>query len=204
MGTEVISVGIIEDQPVTRSGLASIVHRAADLTLLGMAGSIEEYGQLGLGRCTVILLDLELPGISGPAAVKVASSWTDAVLIVSGSEAFVWVGDSLRAGACGYLNKSEDEREIVEAVHAVADGHKHFTASMSAYVLNDGLSVTPRQRDILQCKADGLSDQGAADRLGISREAVRHHLDRIGERTGLRRTPDLFRLIRLLGIKPRS
>jgi DNA-binding NarL/FixJ family response regulator len=127
-----ISIGIIDDHPLYRIGLTDMIQRASDLTLVATAGSVEEFGQHPPQRCDVLLLDLGLPGTSGPAAVAAVSPWTDAVLIVSGSEALGWVAAAITAGARGCVTKQAQEPEILGAIRAIARGHTYITATVGA------------------------------------------------------------------------
>jgi|tagenome__1003787_1003787.scaffolds.fasta_scaffold20410782_2 DNA-binding NarL/FixJ family response regulator len=198
-----ISVGIIEDHPIYRSGLIQVIDHATDLTLNTTAGSVEEYQQARPDHCNVLVLDLDLPGVSGPEAVGAVSPWADAVLIVSGSEAYGWVAEAMAAGARGCLTKHAEDFELLEAIRAVAQGHTFVTPTLALYVLNGAPGLTPRQREILELVADGESDQEIADALHLTTSGVQGHLDRIGERTGCRRRSALTQLARELGIKRR-
>src|SRR3569833_786974 len=101
--SQMITVGIVEDHPIYRSGLIQVIGDTDDLTLINAAGSVEDYRQGYPDHCDVFLLDFDLPGVSGPEAVVAVSPWAYAVLIVSGSEAYRWVAEAMAAGARGCL-----------------------------------------------------------------------------------------------------
>src|SRR3569833_2077760 len=134
--SQMSTVGIVEDHPIYRSGLIQVIGDTDDLTLINAAGSVEDYRQGYPDHCDVLLLDLDLPGVSGPEAVAAVSPWAYAVLIVSGSEAYRWVAEAMAAGARGCLTKHAEDFELLEAIRGVARGHTYVTPTLALYVLS--------------------------------------------------------------------
>jgi DNA-binding NarL/FixJ family response regulator len=197
-----IRVGVIEDHPVYRSGLTQIIDGAPDLILAYAADSVEDAPQAAPETCQVVLLDLHLPGLSGPAAVAAVYKSTSAVLVLSASEAPGAVVEAMGAGAAGYLSKQAAGQEIVEAIRVVAGGGTYVSATLAAYLLRSPLHLGERECKVLELVAGGETDQDIAEILGISIRTVRSHLDRIRDKTGSRRRAALTRLALDHGITP--
>jgi len=200
----VIRVGVIEDHPVYRNGLAQVIDGAPDLTLACAVDSVEDAPRPDLETCQVVLLDLHLPGLSGPAAVAAIRKSASAVLVLSASEAPDIVVEAMAAGATGYLSKQAAANEIVEAIRTVASGGTYVSATLASYLLRSPLHLSERERDVLELVAGGETDHDIAEILGISIRTVRSHLDRIRDKTGSRRRAELTRLAIDHGIKPRG
>jgi len=201
VGTNLIRVAIVEDHPVFRQGLIQVIDAAEDLLLLFAVRSVEEFAG-DAERPDVVILDLGLPGVSGSEAVRHVTSTGAATLVVSAQGRQHDVLDAISAGASGYVTKNAEPREIVEAIRTIAEGGTYVSATLASYLLmaarspesGRGFTLTGREREILSLVAAGETDQDIADHLFISVRTVRSHLDRIREKTGRRRRPDLTRL----------
>jgi DNA-binding NarL/FixJ family response regulator len=151
---------------------------------------------------TVVILDLRLPGVSDAEAVATVVGMGFAVLVLSSYGARSDVLAAMSAGARGYLTKDADIDEIHRAVRQVAAGNSYVSPTLAAYLLDSSrmryatvqLPLSDRERQVLALLADGRRDQDIADKLSISVRTVRSHLDRIREKTGRRRRPELTRL----------
>ena len=158
----------------------------------------------------MVLLDLQLPGLAGAEGVAHLHDRGLAVLVVSASGSEQAVLDALGAGANGYLTKDSEPAEILAAVKIVARGGTYVSPTLASYLLsaarggaNRGrLDLTNREREILALVAQGERDQDIAEHLYISLRTVHSHLDRIRDKTGSRRRPDLTRLAMERGIIP--
>jgi DNA-binding NarL/FixJ family response regulator len=125
-----------------------------------------------------------------------------AVLVVSAAGGQDDVLDAVAAGASGYLTKDAEAAEITAAVAAVAKGGTYVSPALAAYLLRAARTepkavpwaLTEREREILGLLASGDTDQDIAAQLYISVRTVRSHLERIRDKTGRRRRPDLTRL----------
>jgi len=202
VGVAVIRVGIVEDHPVFRQGLVQIVEDAPNLELTIARRSIEDWDQARPEPPAVVLLDLNLPGVGGADGVHRVCEQGYVVLVISAAGTRSHVVDAIAAGASGYLTKDADTDEIVDAVETVASGRTYISPTLAAYLLETdqrrdgpaGLQLTGREREVLALLAQGERDQDIAERLFISIRTVRSHLDRIRDKTGRRRRPDLTRL----------
>ena len=200
MAAEVISVIVIEDHPLYRQGLAQTVDDDPGLALLDAAERVERVDPDALSVAQVALLDLNLPGRSGPEAVAWVTERGPAVLVVSASDRASDVLDAIAAGAKGYLTKATKAEEISAAVTTVAAGQTYVSPTLASFLLSAGqdtgaarIELTQREKEILALVAQGDRDIDIAKQLFISVATVRSHLDRIRDKTGQRRRPELTR-----------
>jgi DNA-binding NarL/FixJ family response regulator len=194
-----ITISIVEDHPVFRQGLSQLVEHVPNLALAGAYRTIEDF----LAESTtpdVVLLDLNLPGLDGPAGVRAVVERQSNVLIVSAATTRGAVLDAIAAGASGYLAKDAHPEEIATAIAVIAEGGTYVSATLASYLLaanptgaEPGLALSEREREVLTLLARGERDEDIAQDLYISVRTVRSHLDRIRDKTGRRRRPDLTR-----------
>jgi len=202
------SVGIIEDHPVFRQGLTQVIEAEEGLSLAFAVRSVEEFEGLP-DRPDVVILDLNLGGVSGGEAVTAVCGRGSSVLVVSADGSQQQVLDAIAAGASGYLTKTAEPTEIARAVVVVAGQGTYVSPTLASYFLRaargdpTAFRLTDREREILRLVAGGERDQDIAEQLFISVRTVRSHLDRIRDKTGRRRRPDLTRLALEQGIVPR-
>jgi DNA-binding NarL/FixJ family response regulator len=202
VGAELIPVTIIEDHPLYRRGLTQTMTGSDAIDLVAATASLEEIDHSDLMASRVVILDLHLPGMEGPDAVRFVRSVGPAVLVLSASDDPAEVTDAIGAGAAGYLTKSADTDEIIQAICIVSSGGTYVSPVLAGHLLHQAqtrqerateLELTLREREILELVAEGETDADIADRLYISVHTVHSHLDRIREKTGQRRRPDLTR-----------
>jgi DNA-binding NarL/FixJ family response regulator len=193
---------IIDDHPFYRLGLVEGLGASPGFEVVGEAGSVPEALESSHAP-DVVLLDLGLPGVRGWHAVEaVRSRWPQCrVLVLTASETRGDLLDVMGAGASGYLTKHAGTDELAQAIEKVAKGELFVTPRLASYLLEDDRVRTPdqfslsrREREVLALLAEGARDREIADRLFISLSTVHSHLDRIRDKTGLRRRPELTRL----------
>jgi DNA-binding NarL/FixJ family response regulator len=167
------------------------------------AGSVEEYERRLRRPPDLVLLDLGLPGVSGAAAVRRVLATQTVVLALSATYEESSVLEALASGARGYLCKDVDAAEVITAVRAVAGGGSYVSPRLAGDLLRaagsgsaprERTTLTPREQEVLGLLGGGETDHGIAKALSISVATVRSHLDRIRDKTGRRRRPDLTRL----------
>jgi DNA-binding NarL/FixJ family response regulator len=180
--------------PFFRAGLCQAIEAAPDMRLVAAVHCVEELQQQDLADGAVVVLDLNLPGRRGPAAVRSVRAQGPAVLVLSASAAPTNVVQAVRAGAAGYLSKQVEEQELLAAIRTVAAGRIYVSPTLASYLLEAPGCLTPRERQILELVADGETDQDIADLLVISVHTVHSHLDRIRQKTGRRRRGELAAL----------
>jgi DNA-binding NarL/FixJ family response regulator len=177
-----MKIAIVDDHPVVREGLVAALARRAELTIVGAFGSAEEL--LGARHdADVVLLDLELPGMSGVDAIpKIAAR----VLVLTAYANDEQIDAVLRAGARGYLLKGASVDEIERALRAVAAGDTYLDPRVASRVL--ALSREPRlsarEREVLRLVASGRSNKEIAAALKIAERTVKFHVTAIFNKLG--------------------
>jgi DNA-binding NarL/FixJ family response regulator len=198
-----ISVGIVDDQPLIRAGLKMIVESQPDMRVAGE--SENGAGALTLARAEepdVILMDIRMPGLSGvDATVAVlAESERTRIIMLTTFDVDRYVYDSLRAGASGFLFKDVTPEQLVAAIRTVANGDVMFASSVTRRLVEKFVAgplgsrvdtaalqaLTDRERDVLAEIARGLSNVEIAERLHVSQGTVKTHVSRILAKLGLR------------------
>src|SRR5262245_9905488 len=163
------------------------------------ASSVEEFAGRRPSPGAVVTLDLRLPGVSGADAVTRVVRLGYRTLVISAYGGRSDVRAAIVAGAKGYLTKDADIDEIRRGIRTVASGGRYVSPHLAPYLSESGMAavrtrLSDRERQVLALVANGERDQDIADALAISVRTVRSHLDRIREKTGRRRRPDLTRL----------
>ncbi len=189
-----IRVLIVDDHPMFRDGLSASLDRLSDVEVSGTAASGEEAVDLARAlRPDVVLMDLNLPGISGVEATRRITAATGpdpvpAVLAVTMVDDDDTVLAALRAGAVGYILKGSTGEEVAAATRTAASGGAVFGPGIAARVLalstgrrpvqRDG-GLTDRERDVLTMIAEGASNAQIARALGLSLKTVQNYVSRV-------------------------
>jgi DNA-binding NarL/FixJ family response regulator len=179
----------VEDHPVFRQGLATVIQAEPDLLLVGQAtNSVEAIVEFRRQRPDVTLMDLRLPGSNGTdTLIAIRGEFPDArIIMLSSSDADGEIQRALRAGAAGYVLKSMPQEELLTVIRSVHAGRRHVPAEVAA-VLAEHLyeeDLTPRELEVLQLIRDGLKNKQVADRLSISENTVNFHIKNLVEKLG--------------------
>jgi len=187
-----ISIAIVEDDRAVRASLAGILQRGADCRCVGDFGSAEEaLRKIPSLRPDVILMDINLPELSGVECVRQLSQLLPAtrILMLTVQEDPDSIFNSLAAGASGYLLKPVRAAELVAAVEDVVRGGAPMTSIIARKVVQSfkqaGTSrsetekLSPREQGVLDALAKGYSYKETADLLGVSYSTVHTHIERI-------------------------
>ena len=190
-----IRILVVDDHPIVRDGLVTVLQDQADLHVVGSVGAAEEAVALAARLQTdVVLLDLELPGMDGLAAIPRLLKAAPAVrvLVFTAYDTDEQVFGAIQAGATGYLLKGADVAEIVRAIRNVHDGGSHLAPRVAARVLGAvgaprrspmrGLSA--REREVLQLLAQGLATKQIARSLGVTERTIKFHVASIFAKLG--------------------
>jgi len=198
---------VVDDHPVWRDGVRADLERAGDVVVVGEAAdggeAIETAREV---MPDLVLMDLNLPGVSGAEATRriVEESPHVKVLILSASGAEADVLEAVKAGAAGYLLKSATAAELLDAVRRVAGGEPVFSPSLAALVLGEFRrmaagpaspepGLTPRETEVLKLVAKGYTYREIAEKLFISVKTVQNHVQNILTKLQLRRRYELMR-----------
>lgn len=179
-----ISLLLIDDHFVVRSGLVASLELEDDLRVVGEADRGEEAARLfAQTRPAVVLMDLQLPGLGGiDVTATLLREHPDArVLIFSTFARDEEIQAALKAGALGYLQKSASRDALLAAIRSVARGELTLPLEI-AQRLKDRLAepeITPREREILTLVTRGNANKEIAATLGISEDTVKQHVSRI-------------------------
>jgi DNA-binding NarL/FixJ family response regulator len=190
------SVVLVDDHPVVRAGIKNLLERAPDIVVIGEASD----GNDALKMVTdlspdVLLLDMELPGISGSeVAQKLQKAGAQTkILALSAHDDKQYIQELLANGAAGYLVKEEVPEAIVEAVRGVSRGEKGWVsrrvaAQMSTWMgeeTQERNGLTTREVQVLQNVVAGKTNQEIGLTLGISEKTVEKHLEGIFGKLGV-------------------
>src|SRR6266568_1314978 len=192
---KVINVSIVEDSRGTRESLTELLKRAPGLCCVGAYPSGEAaLKEIPAGNPDVVLMDINLPGMSGiecVARLKAKSPDTQILMLTTYEEGDL-IFESLRAGANGYLLKNMPPGELVHAVEQVHSGGSPMSMHIARKVVNHFQKIkqpssemeklTKRELEILALLAKGFLYKEIADQLGISLSTVRAHLHTVYEK----------------------
>jgi two-component system, NarL family, response regulator len=185
--TRKIRILIVDDHPVVRAGLTSMLATQSDLEIAGVASSGEEALSL-IERQTadLMLLDLRMPGMNGIdtlLALRKTSSSTR-VIVLTNFETDEDIYRAVQAGAHGYLLKSTTQQEMIAAIHTVSGGERHFPPRIAARLAQrmSRSSLTARELEILEMMAKGLTNKEIGSALQISGNTARNHVNNIIEK----------------------
>jgi len=175
---------LIDDHFVVRSGLSASLSLEPDIEIVAEADS----GEQALSAYTthlpdIVLMDLQLPGISGiEATLKILAAHPSArILIFSTFARDEEIHRALRAGALGYLQKSASRPDLLKAISTVAAGRQSLPPDI-AVRLQERLprpDTTPRELEILTLVTRGNANKEIAATLGIAEDTVKQHVSRI-------------------------
>jgi DNA-binding NarL/FixJ family response regulator len=202
-----LRVLLADDQVLFRSGFAALIGSDPELEVVGEAGDGEEaVRQAHALRPDVVLMDIRMPGTDGLAAARAITQSPELadvrVIVLTTFEADEYVLAALRSGASGFLGKSVEPEDLLEAIRVVARGEAllspRATRGLIARFLSQpqegGLDVVPeqlaeltdREREIVALVALGLSNQDVAGRLYLSPLTVKTHVNRAMAKLGVR------------------
>jgi len=199
-----IKILLVDDQPLFREGLRTLLSVQSDFEIVGEAGNGEEA--LSLARKllpSVVLMDLQMPVLDGVAATRrLHQGLPDChVIVLTTFDDDEMVFDGLRAGAIGYLLKDASSEKLAEAIRAAARGESFLQPSVAAKVvaefarltskpaMNSRALVEPlsdRELEILSLIADGASNREIAGTLFLAEGTVKNHVTNILGKLGVR------------------
>lgn len=185
-----IKVLVVDDHPLIRVGMATVIDRQRDMQTVGTAEAAEAAIALfRQHRPDVVLMDLRLQGDSGARATAAIRAEFPAarVIMISNYEGDADIQQSLAAGAMGYLFKSIVEEELVDAVREVAAGREYLPHSVRRRLQEhtDDNRLTTREDEILELLSRGLKNHEIAAVLGISEETVKTHVKGVFRKLGV-------------------
>ncbi|MEU3556701.1 response regulator [Streptomyces fragilis] len=205
-----ITVLLVDDQPLLRMGFRLAIDSEPDLTVVGEAAdgkvALEQVAALAPD---VVVMDVRMPGMDGIEATRriAAEHPATRVLVVTTFDVDEYAFAALRGGASGFLIKSARPEELAEAIRTVASGSSvvaprvvrrmldlfahHLPHTADADPRDDAVdprlrALTPRETDVLRGVADGLSNGEIAERLVLSVTTVKTHVGNVLAKLGVR------------------
>jgi NarL family two-component system response regulator LiaR len=207
-----VRVVLVDDHAVVREGLRALLEREHDITVVGEAGTGREAVTAVLALVPdVVVMDFALPDISGVEACRQIRDQAPGVrvLFLSMHEEEAYFVHALQAGAVGYLVKRSAASDIRAAVLGTARGEVYLAPTLATVLVRHVtgqpppsaneeapsplMRLSPREREVLQLVASGLTNQAIAHQLGISIKTVQAHREHIMDKLGLR---DITQLVR--------
>ncbi|HEU4948919.1 MAG TPA: response regulator transcription factor [Kribbella sp.] len=191
-----LRVLIVDDDDLMRAGLRAVL--STDDTIEVVAEAADGRGAIELGRRLdpdVILMDVRMPNLDGIAATRqlTASAPQARILILTTFEDEDYLFGALTAGASGFLLKRTRPEQLIAAIHTVAGGESLLSPSVTRKVIDRMIQqpqqdpgtvrrlreLTPRERDVLELVARGLSNAEIAEELVVEESTVKTHMKRI-------------------------
>lgn len=208
-----LSVFLADDHAIIRDGLRSLLE-GDEFTIIGEASNgpetVEKVREL---KPAILIIDIGLPGLNGIEVTRKLSVTMPFLRIIALSmhAENKYVVDMLQAGARGYLIKDTAFKELYAAIQEVMQGNRYLSKQIASTVLDELLTqvhprvqtpLTPREREVLQLIAEGLSSKEIAMRLALSERTTETHRAKIMDKLDLHSVAALTRYAIREGITP--
>jgi DNA-binding NarL/FixJ family response regulator len=203
-----VRIVVVDDHAVVRRGVRSLLEGRAGWEVCGDATTgreaVEQCKRL---RPDVVVMDLSLPELNGLDAIRqiLKDSPETEILVLTMHHSEELIRDVLQAGARGFLSKSDAGESLIAAVDNLRQHIPFLTSAVTEFVLDDyvrrrdgvevfaPVTLTPREREIVQLVAEGHSSKAVASRLGVTVKTIETHRASIMKKLRLRSVSDLVR-----------
>ncbi|MGD1025871.1 MAG: response regulator transcription factor [Candidatus Sulfotelmatobacter sp.] len=179
----------VEDHPLVREGLVTIVGSQPDMVLVAQAVNADQaIAEFRVHKPDITLMDIRLPGMNGTdALIAIRKEFPNAlVIMLTSSDGNAEIDRALRAGAASYVLKSMPKAEMLAVIRAVKSGRRHIPAEvasrLAAHLLDNDL--TPRELELLRLIRDGYRNKQIACELAISETTVNFHIKNLVDKLG--------------------
>jgi DNA-binding NarL/FixJ family response regulator len=179
----------VEDHPVFREGLATIIGSQKDMLLVAQAANaVEAMAEFRLHRPDITLMDLRLPGTNGTdTLIAIRGEFPRAhMIMLTTSDSDGEIRRAMRSGASAYILKSMPKDELLDVVRSVHAGRRHIPPEVAARLaehLGDE-DLTARELEVLQLIRDGYRNKQIADQLAIAETTVNFHIKNLVDKLG--------------------
>jgi DNA-binding NarL/FixJ family response regulator len=191
MGTtpKLIRILAVDDHPLLREGIATLVNAEPDMKLVAEASNGHEaIEQFRLHRPDVTLMDLQMPDFNGVEAIhRIQQEHGNArIIVLTTYTGDVQVLRALKAGARAYILKGHVHRELLDTIRAVHAGEKRIPPEIAGALADHATddALTAREIDVLRLIAAGNANKNIADQLGIGEATVKTHVTNILSKLG--------------------
>jgi two-component system, NarL family, response regulator NreC len=204
-----ISLLLVDDHQVVRTGLRMLLENQSDMVIVGEASSGEEAILLtNQFLPDVVIMDITLPDLSGIEATRrlKAAHPEIAVVALTIHEDEQHFFEMLQAGASGYVPKRAAPEDLVSAIHAAKAGEIYLYPSLAKALVSDYLKrehspqeaeeledLTAREEEVLELLTEGLSNEEIAERLVISKHTVARHRENLMKKLNLHNRSELVK-----------
>ena len=196
-----IRVLLVDDHALARTGLRMVLDAEPDIEVVGEAANgrqaVHSVGRL---QPDVVLMDVRMPELDGIAATREIAGGPTRVLILTTFDLDEYVYDALAAGASGFLLKDVGPEQLTEGIRVVASGDALLAPTVTRRLIDELVaarrrpapppaeleSLTPREREVLELVAQGLSNVEIAELLVVEETTVKTHVSRLLAKLDLR------------------
>ena len=182
---------IVDDHPLVRQGLASLISMESDMELIGECSNVQEaLTMIDEKKPDLAIIDLKLGKESGLEIVSADKEHKCKYVILTSSAAYADFKKSEEVNVDGYVLKEALPEELLYALRLVGRGRKYYDPVLLEYKLQEGNdNLTLREKEVLQKLGQGLNNQEIADELFISENTVKQHVSQILAKLNLHDKP---------------
>ena len=182
-----VRIMIVDDHPVVRAGLASMLTTQPGITVVGSAASaVDALALLDKLQPDIVLMDLRMPGMTGLEAIRKINMRPDPphIIVLTSFDTEEDIYQSVGAGAHGYVLKDAPQERLLEAISVVHARGRYFPADIASRLMERMArsNLTPREHEVLQLVAKGLTNKQIGLAFGISDNTARNHVNSIIEK----------------------
>lgn len=188
---------LVDDHKVVRDGIKAMLLAKPDVEVIGEAGNGDEALQLiPIKKPDIAFIDLKLPDMKGTELIpEVLKSIPHLKIILLTAEPNVADLKTAReAGVMGFLTKDIDTSEYFAALGKIIKGQKHISAAFSELLINEPISYTPRELDVLRLFAEGLSYKEIGAKLEMSPRTVETHKNNLLNKMQVKSIVEMVRI----------